>query len=158
MYVENIGVGLVVSLIAPLIFFFISGILVKKHEKCISSFYWVLREKYARSYVNQNAVVRLVRKCFKMELEGTVHWLISLLHLLQAATLLSPLYLLIMLLYLPLKNAIAICIFISLALSAPIVILIEVFTLLQMIRCERIKKKYPEHSTRQLYPWRRNPF
>ena len=154
--IENMSVALTASIVSPFILFLVSGILIKRHEKCLREFYWVLREKFVYSYIRQNRIVRLLRKCFKMQTEGTIHWLVFVYHFIQIAMAISPIYMILMSLFLSLEETIILCLIIEHGLFGLFWVSIEIFTILQMLRCERIKKKNPEHSTRRLYPWHGN--
>ena len=158
MYVTSVGAGIAIIMFLLLLFVIASAVFIKRHEKCISSFYWVLREKYPKSYVKQNIIVRLVRKCFRLTTEDTLHWMLALCHFFAVLAVASPLCVPVMLFFVPIKTALAIGIMIMCGLFGVFIFSMEIFTICQMFRCEKIKKKYPEHRTRRLYPWHRNPF
>ena len=115
----------------------------------------VLREKHPKFYVKQNKVTKAIRRFFKIKADGTIHFLVAIFHYEQIGMLLSPLYMLIALIFLPTEKAVIIALVTSQALFVLFWITIEIFTLVEMIRCEIIKKKCPEHSQKTLYRWTR---
>ena len=155
MTIENLDVGIALAILGPIFYILFSGIIIKRHENCLREFYFVLREKHPKFYVKQNKVTKSIRKLFKIKTDGTIHLLVAIFHYEQIGMLLSPLYMLIALIFLPIERSAVIAIVAANLLFVSFFVTIEIFTLIEMIRCERIKKKHPEHSKKTLYRWTR---
>ena len=67
------------------------GYACRRADKYYSSFYKPLREKYPRSYVRQNRVLKAFRKRFKMDTTSRVHWAGCAVHYLQMIMIFSSL-------------------------------------------------------------------
>ena len=145
---------LLIGIALPFVVVFLSGINgLKRQEKQISDFYWPLREKYPRSYVKQNKVIKFIRKCFGMQTKDNIHWMTCVLHYLQLISVISPIFMLITFLFVPLEEIVVA--FLVFGFSFPfglLVILAALFYSLQTWRCVGIKKKDPKHSKREFYP------
>ena len=142
------------GIILPFVAIFLSGVSIKRHEKCISSFYWALREKFARSYLKQNKVIKFVRKRLGMDADESVHWIICFFHYLQIVMVISPILILILSLFVQLEKSIVICFIIGLGPYGFICITNEIFTVIQVQRCKKIKKINPKYSKSDFYDWR----
>ena len=155
MTIENLDVGIALAIWGPIFYILFSGIIIKRHENCLREFYFVLREKHPKFYVKQNKVTKSIRQLFKIKTDGTIHLLVAIFHYEQIGMLLSPLYMLIALIFLPIERSAVIAIVAANLLFVSFFVTIEIFTLIEMIRCEIIKKKCPEHSQKTLYRWTR---
>lgn len=142
---------LLVSIVMPFVLFFLSGANgFRRCEEYIYDFYWPLREKHPRSYVKQNAIIKVVRKCFGMQTKNNIHWFTCFLHYLQILMVISPIFMLITLLFVPSQKIIIA--FLLLGISLPFglsVILNQIFFSLQVLRCMKIKKTDNKHSKRE---------
>ena len=140
-------------MVLPLVLVFLSGINgFRRCEEYICNFYWPLREKYHRSYVKQNKTIKFVRKCFGMETKENIHWITCLLHYLQIIATISPVFMLVTFLFIPLKQTVIV--FLIFGFSLPFglcVILHWIFFSLQVLRCVKIRKTDPKHSKRKFY-------
>ena len=156
MYSDDVCI-LLIALFAPLILVFLSGINgFKRRERSIREFYYILREKYPRSYVQQNKILKFVRKCFGMEIKGTIHWITCFLHYFQIVFAISPIFMLII--FLVKQSEQVIYTFLAIGIALPFglfYILMEIFTMLQVIRCKKIKKTIPRYSKSEIYRWNR---
>jgi len=141
-------------LIIPFICFFYSGVIIKRHEKCISAFYLALREKFPHSYVKQNKIVMFIRSRHGMETYGSVHWMICFYHYLQIVIAFSPIFTLILPFLFPLEKAIVMCFVIGLGPFGLISIIDPIFLIVQIQKCKKIKKENPKYSKRDFYDWR----
>lgn len=151
---EDIWLALL-SFILPFVLFFFSSTVIKRHENCIDAFYCALREEYSGSYIKQNKPVSFLRKCYGLDIRGTIHWMIGFFHYLQIYMVSSPILMLLSSLFLPLNKVIIMCLIFGQAVPyALISINCEVLTLLQVHRCRRIKKTNPKYSKREIKPWR----
>ena len=131
-----------------LVVFFATRVLIYRNEYFVWEFYWGLSEKYARSYVKPNKVVKFVRKCFGLETKRKLHWVICLFHYLQIAMAISPIFMLPVLICIPLEYAFTLCMFIGFAPFALMFLINIPFFILQWIRCEILKKTNPMYANR----------
>lgn len=98
---------LLITLFGPVIVFFLFGINgLGRFEKYLGSFYWTFRHAYPRSYVKQNKIIKIVRKCLWLQTKNHIHWMICFLHYLQIAMLLSPIVMLITFVFVPTKETV----------------------------------------------------
>lgn len=148
----DMSILLILGLIMPVALFFLFGINgLSRSEKIIRGFYWVLRDKYPRSYIQQNKIIRRIRKCFGLKTKGSIHWVTCLVHYIQLFVLLSPIFMLITLCFIPKETVIIMFLFIAVFIPfVSCVILHGVFTFLQILRCEKIKKTNPKYSKHNL--------
>ena len=142
------------GLFLPIAMAFYSGVIIKRHEKTIMAFYWALREKYTHSYVTPNKVVNFVRKCCRMKAENSIHWVVCIFHYLQIVMVTSPIFMLLLPIFIPLEKAIGICYIIGLGPYGVIAFMDGAFLILQVHRCKRIKKTNPKYAKREFYDWR----
>ena len=143
-----------VGLIMTCVFFFFSGVTLKRHERTIVGFYWALREKYPHSYIKPNGIIKKVRNFFKMEDDDTVHRLICLLHYFQLVMPTAPLFLLFLPLFMPLEKAIVVFCIVGMAPFTLICFTQEILLIVQCIRCKKIQKTDPKYKDRVFYNWR----
>ena len=142
------------GIIGSFVMFFLSGVVIRHHEKCIRSFYWPLREKFPRSYVNQSKIVRIVRSLFKIDTQGSIHWLIRLCHYFQLSSLIAPILMLILPLFLPMERFIVLCFMIGWGPFVLISLIDGPFLIVQVAKCKKIKKENPKYSKKDFYDWR----
>ena len=122
---------------------------IQRIERQIVSFYWVLREKYPHSYVRQTKPVRTLRKLFRMENTGTIHWVIGLFHYLQMIILLAPVIALLSFAFYSKSFNIS-CIVIVLLPFGMMCIIGPIHTAIQCYKCKRIRKTNTKYSKRRL--------
>ena len=146
---------LLFDIFVPTLFSYLDGVnYIKRCEEYLREFYWVLREKYPRSYVKQNKMIIFVRKHCKLKTEGSIHWMIFFAHYVQVFMAISPAFLLITLPFAFSETLIILFAIIEFAVPFSfIAILVETATTLQAFRCDRIKKKDPSYSKRKVYYW-----
>ena len=63
-----------IYIIGSIIALFLTGVIIKRSEKCVEAFYSPLREKYKKSYFKQNKIIKFIRKLYKMDTRNTIHW------------------------------------------------------------------------------------
>lgn len=131
----------------PFIAFWCTGIFLFRTERLVGNFYWPLREYYPRSYVKQSPLISSLRKKFKMDSTGTIHWFICLMHYFQLVMLTLPPISLLLFLILTKEWAMRICIMIPL-MSFMVTVggMGYIFTLSQCIKCSKIRKRNPKYS------------
>ena len=141
---------------APFVLFFLSSVKIKRIENSVRSFYLPLREKYPRSYLRLNKVVKFVRKICKMDVKGTFHWMTCVCHYLQIFIILSPISILFMILFVSFSKAVNmwLCLVIG-PLFFTVVWLSEIQVVIEASRCEKIKKTNPEYSKKEVIYWKR---
>ena len=145
---------ILLGIIASVALAFYCGVIIKRHERTISSFYWALSEKYVHSYVTPNKVVKFVRKRCGLETNHKVHWMICLFHYLQIVMVVLPPFMLIHLFFLPAGQTALLLYIVGVGPCGLIGILDGMLLFLQCCRCEKIKKTNPEYAKRELYNWR----
>ena len=133
--------------------FLCSGDFIDRHENVVRDFAYALREKYPRSYVQQNKVIKFIRKRFAMRTDRSLHWVICVLHYLQIVMAISPALVLLALLFVPPEKTVVTCLLIQLSPFGLMAIIRLAFTTLQALRCMRIKRKSPGSKWR-LHDWR----
>ncbi len=139
----------------PLVLFFFVGVMIRRHERSIRNFYWMLREASPKSYVKQNKIIRLIRKLFGLKTDGSIHRMICLYHAIQIFTLFSPMGRLFVPLFVPPEYVSTVCCLIMVIPVALCFITYDVFTVIQHAKCKKIQKKYPAYAKIELYRWRK---
>lgn len=118
----------------------------RRNEKDLSTFYKALTEKYPRSYVKQDKVLKTVRKWFKMDTEVRIHWIIYLAHYLQIFSMFSPVLIPIACFFAPIKVVIFFFWVFGFGCPFALSVMLETFWyFLQFFRCLKIKKD-PRYS------------
>ena len=155
MYEDDVFI-LFLALIVPLFFaLLLGGNGIKKSERSTREFYYILREKYPRHYVQQNKTVKFIRRLFKMDAKGKIHWMICLFHYLSIFLTISPLIMLIVFIFM--QSMQVVYTFLVIGVSIPCGLygfLYEIFNFSQACRCNKIKKTIPRYSTSEVYRWR----
>ena len=153
----NTGDLLLLSIIFPYVIFFLlalNGLNLRGFEESIRDFYWPLRDKFPREYVEQNKVIKTVRKWMAMKTKGTIHWMVCAMHYLHICMTIFPILTLIVFCIIPMEQAI-----VYLLMLFPfgmIAILREVYIWQQYARCKKIKKtdpKYAKHDIDNSINW-----
>ena len=131
------------ALIVPIVVVFLSGMNgFRRSDERLRENYWKLREKYPRSYVKQNRVVKFVRKYFlQVETKEKIHWVECIVHYLQIVATLSPIFMLITFIFIPTKEVALLFLIFGFCIPyGASVILYELYFALQCIRGIRIRK------------------
>ena len=153
----NTGDLLLLSIIFPHVIFFLlalNGLNLRGFEESTRDFYWPLRDKFPREYVEQNKIIKTVRKWMAMKTKGTIHWMVCVMHYLHICMAIFPIFTLIVFCIIPIEQAI-----VYLLMLLPfgmIAILREVYIWQQYARCKKIKKtdpKYAKHDIDQSIRW-----
>ena len=99
---------LLITLFGPVVVFFLFGINgLRRFEDYFSNFYWTFRHAYPHSYVKQDKIIKIVRKCFGMQTKNPIHWMTCFLHYLQVAMLVSPIVMLIVFAFVPTEKIVS---------------------------------------------------
>lgn len=134
----------------PVFAFWYISVAIKRIERFARNFYLELRGRYPRNYVKPNAVVCFLRKFFKMDCNGTIHWIVSLMHYSQIVILATPIISLLMFLVFPANEAVGICLSIALIPFGMVCIIGQIFFATECHKCNKIKKGNPKHSKLKL--------
>jgi hypothetical protein len=128
--------------------------LIKRHEDAFMAFYYPLREKRPRSYVKQNKVITYVRRKIRMDTDDTIHWVICFCHYMQIYCVFAPVWMLFLLIFLPLSDALLISwVFGDGVPLVTFFLWIDGLSFLLDIRCQIIKKKDPKYAKREIKFW-----
>ncbi len=145
---------IVICIITAIIMLFLSGVEIRRSEKCVSRFYYALREKYPRNYVNQNKIIKRIRTIYKMNTNITIHWMYCIFHYIQIIALILPVLLVVLMLILPsfsLKKALFIYFRLSIYHFALISLLEKVLRCIECSKCKKIKKENPKYAKIDFY-------
>ena len=137
---------ILVCLFAPILLAFYSGVLIKRHEKSVSAFDYLLREKYPRSYVKPNKVVKFIRKCCGIKTKKNVYWVHCIYNYLQIVMAVSPVIMIILFFFLPFEDVTFISLIIGLVPFAFIVFLDIISLFAQWHKCDKIKKSDSKYA------------
>lgn len=136
-------------------FVFDFGCACKRAEKHYSSFYKPLRQKYSRSYVRQNKILKAFRKFFKMDTTIRVHWAVCVVHYLQMMMIFSSLLPLIAFLSAMPKGMVGVLLlagcFCPTVLSG---IFYWIFVVSQYYKCLKIQETDSRYATIELPPYK----
>ena len=142
----------VVCLAASLFF---SGVVIKRLEKAVSEFSYALREKYKRTYVKQNKIIKFIRGIYKMDTSLSIHWMHCVFHYLQlvAVFLSASLFVLFLIIYsrVSFQTAMLICIGISVGHFGIIAIFGRILLCVEIFKCNKIKKENPKYAKCDFY-------
>ena len=151
---------LLLALILPPIVAFLYGINgLRRSEESIREFYWPLRDKFPREYVNQNRIIKIVRKWMRLKTTGTIHWSTCFFHYFQILLAISPSVMLIA--FLITGSDQTVVLFLRFGFLWPLLLLAlldQVFIWIQVSRCKKIKKTDPKYANHEIYPWMGNHF
>ena len=151
----NIETSVVLTMIfSPYLILWRSAAFTKRHEESFKGFYKPLREKYPRSYHEQNDVIAFVREISRMNTRDTVHWVVCFCHYTQIYYALAPIWMLFLVIFLPFNDAITICI--PFGHMLPNIILcfwLDGFSILLYIRCRKIQKQNPKYANVKIPYW-----
>ena len=149
MDIMEMSVGADKTITFVFIYFFLfwgTGRAIGRQENSIREFYLPLREKYKRSYIDANRVVKFVRTFYGLKKDYGTHWVTCLLHYLQIAMASIPILMFLVFIFLPSENSLFL-LEISVLIPGGIIMTILIpFALLQFIRCVIIKKTNPKYS------------
>lgn len=134
------------GMIASLYMFFRAGYLMNRHEKCLRNFRVALREKYPRSYVKQNKVIKFIRKKYGMDTKRTIHWISWFLYHLQFVIAVPSVLALFLLLFFSPETVAIIVWAVSAGTFGFLAVVNETLMLVQVARCNRMRKKDPLYS------------
>ena len=143
----NTGDLLLLSITFPYVICFLltlNGLSLRGFEKSIRDFYWPLRDKFPREYVEQDKIIKTVRKWMALKTSGTIHWMVCVMHYLHILMTIFPIFTLIVFCIIPIEQAI-----VYLLMLLPfgmIAILREVYIWQQYARCKKIKKTDPKYA------------
>lgn len=129
-----------------IILFWRISVWLKRHERYISDFYWALKEKYPRSYIKQNKVIRFIRKFLGMNTKERIHWMFCFYHYLQIIMLITPIFLLVICWFIPLEITVMIFGWFGIGPNVFVAVIDTWFMMIQCFRCERIRKRDPKHK------------
>lgn len=136
---------------AFLIVFLATRRIISLYENFVQEFYWGLSEKYVHSYFQPNKVIKFVRKCLGLETKRKLHWVTCLFHYLQIAMVVSPVFMLPVLICIPLEYSLMLCLFIGFAPFGLMFAINIPFEFIQWIRCEILKKTNPMYANREFH-------
>ena len=153
----NTGDLFLLSIIFPYVIFFLlalNGLNLRGFEESTRDFYWALRDKFPREYVEQNKIIKTVRKWMAMKTKGTIHWMVCVMHYLHIFMTIFPIFTLIVFCIIPTEQTVIL--FLMLSPFGMIVILRELYVWQQYARCKKIKKtdpKYAKHDIDKSIHW-----
>ena len=143
----NTGDLLLLSITFPYVICFLltlNGLRLRGFEESIRDFYWPLRDKFPREYVEQDKIIKTVRKWMALKTSGTIHWMVCVMHYLHILMTIFPIFTLIVFCIIPIEQAIVY--FLMLLPFGMIAILREVYIWQQYARCKKIKKTDPKYA------------
>ena len=145
-------------IISSIVVLFLTGVIIKRSERCVDAFYSPLREKYKKSYFKQNKIIKFIRKFYKMDTQSTIHWAYYIYHYIQliAATSL-PIIMILSLFFHTLisyKKIISIGFLISWGHFGVIAITEYLLLLVETSKCKKIKKENPKYAKKDFYNWK----
>ena len=146
--------AVLMMIFSPYLILWRSAVFAKRHEESFKGFYKPLREKYPRSYRKQNDVIAFVRGISRLNTRETVHWVLCVCHYMQIYYALAPIWMTLLVIFLPINDAIAISM--PLGHMLPIIILVfwlDGFSILLYIRCRKIQKKNPKYAEVNIPYW-----
>ena len=145
-------------IIGSVVALFLTGVIISRSEKCVSAFYWPLREKYPKSYFKQNKTIRWIRKFYKMDTQSTIHWAYYIYHYIQliAATSLPIILILSLSLHtlIPYDKVIFIGFLITGGHYGTIALTDDLLLLVETSKCKKIKKENPKYAKKDFYNWK----
>lgn len=151
----NVFMLVLQCIIALVVSLFLTGVIIRRSEKCVSSFYYPLREKYPRSYVRQNKIIRFIRTIYKMDTNSSIHWMYCVFHYLQIITIPLSVFVLLIMLIIPSCISVEKTVSISMAASLGHFGLIsmgdQMLTCVEVSKCKKIKKENPKYAKRDFY-------
>lgn len=145
-------------IIGSIVALFLTGVIIKRSERCVDAFYLPLREKYKKSYFKQNKIIKFIRKLYKMDTQNTIHWGYCIYHYIQllAATSL-PIIMILSLFFHTLisyEKIISIGFLISGGHFGVIAITEYLLMIVETSKCIKIKKENPKYAKKDFYNWR----
>ena len=143
----NTGDLLLLSITFSYVVFFIlalKGLNLRSFEEATRDFYWALRDKFPREYVEQNKIIKTVRKWMVLKTNGTIHWIVYVMHYLHIFMTIFPIFTLIVFCIIPTEQTVGLLLMLS--PLGMIVILREVYIWWQYARCKKIKKTDPQYA------------
>jgi hypothetical protein len=145
-------------IIGSVVALFLTGVIIKRSQKCVSAFYSPLREKYPKSYFKQNKIIKFIRNFYKMDTQSTIHWGYCIYHYIQLTSATSlPIIMILSLFFhtlIPYEKVISIGFLISCGHFGVIALTDDLLLLVETSKCKKIKKENAKYAKKDFYNWR----